>query len=143
MNCCANLNHTMRFNAIKLIIVATQMAKFATVQEVEYAYEHIAANSQRHGDCLIYGSADKYHNTKITHFGPGQHIRIYAHRLALLRKMKTIVIPAHLQASHLCHQKACINVDHIEAEPPHIPAFLFWPFWLSGLCVRLVCYLEI
>ena len=96
------------------------MAKFETIQEVQYSYDHIAANSSIHGDCLVYGSAGKYHSIKIHHFGPGRQIRLYAHRLALLNKIKELDIPKDLEASHLCHEKACIKMDHIEAEPRHI-----------------------
>lgn len=96
------------------------MAKFETIQEIQYSYDHIAANSLKNGDCVVYGSAGSYHNIKIRHFGPGRTIRIYAHRLALLKKINTLEIPKNMQASHLCHEKACINIDHIEAEPQHI-----------------------
>ena len=87
-----------------------RMAHFHSQEEVKYSYEHLAANATINGDCLVYGSTGKYHDVKVRHFGPGRVLRIYAHRLALLKKMNSLDIPKTVEASHLCHEKACIKL---------------------------------
>ena len=97
-----------------------RMAHFHSQEEVKYSYEQLAANASINGDCLVYGSTGKYHDIKVRHFGPGRVIRIYAHRLALLKKMNSLDIPKTVEASHFCHEKACIKLEHIVAEPRHV-----------------------
>ena len=96
------------------------MTKFLTRAEVLYAYEHLVANTTKNGDCLLYGVVGQYHGLKVRHFGPGRVIWIYVHRLALLKKMDIVDIPKDIEASHFCHEKACVNTNHIVAEPRHI-----------------------
>ena len=47
----------------------------------------------------------------------GRKIHIRVHRLAHLKKMRETNLDKTVEASHLCHNTLCMEVDHIVAEP--------------------------
>ena len=99
------------------------MTKFITIQEVEETYDWLILNAEEDGDCLRYGrDPTKYASVRkrMEKRDPKVVVREYAHRIALLKKLNSISIPIGLEASHLCHMKACIKPDHMSAEPHEI-----------------------
>jgi hypothetical protein len=41
----------------------------------------------------------------------------HVHRLALMVQLRSLNIPKELDASHLCHNSLCVNVNHLSLEP--------------------------
>lgn len=91
------------------------MNKFSTLDEVNTFYESIVIAGRISGDCLEFGAAGVYTRTskRLSH----NIIRKYVHHVALLRKLQQIELAPGLEASHLCHNKACIKPEHMTAEP--------------------------
>ena len=82
---------------------------------MEEVYKQLKSNTYMAGDCQIYGAIDRYSDLKKV--VGGRHIRIAGHRLALLIKLNDIELPRGLECSHLCHNKGCVTLGHLEAEP--------------------------
>lgn len=107
-------------------IYISAMGKFETLDEVDIFYDMISANQLTsrgpHGTCIEYTAAaahqSSYIQTSRTINGKKIHSRI--HVVALLKKMRLVELPVGLESSHLCHNKRCMNVDHIFAEPHDI-----------------------
>lgn len=100
------------------------MAKFESVKEVDMFYDMVMANQLTgqgpKGTCVEYAttstmvSKTKYPQTSRTINGRKIYMRI--HRLALLKKMRVAHLDSSIEASHLCHNTKCMNMDHIVAE---------------------------
>lgn len=41
----------------------------------------------------------------------------HVHRVALMVKLRRLEIPKELDASHLCHNRMCVNAEHLALEP--------------------------
>lgn len=99
----------------------SNMGGFKSIDEVEFTYDCLIHSGTLIyvGDCIQYGHDPAKYNSIRKRVDSGV-VREYAHRIALMKKMKTVNIPSDLEASHLCHMKACINPEHIIAEPHNI-----------------------
>jgi len=51
-----------------------------------------------------------------------QRKTVYVHRLALMAAAQTTVLSPDMEASHLCHEKLCVNTLHLNLEPGYINA---------------------
>ena len=103
------------------------MCTFESMSEVNAFYDMIMANKLTsqgpHGTCVEYAAAAAHQNNKYIQTSRtinGRKIYSRTHRVALLKKMNITELPEGLEASHLCHNKRCMNVDHIIAEPHDI-----------------------
>ena len=98
------------------------MSYFHTFEEVQFTYDCLIQSSviSRVGDCIQYGSNPAKYSYTRKRMTPSRVVRESVHRIALLVKMKVINIPKDLEASHLCHMPACINPEHMIAEPHEI-----------------------
>ena len=98
------------------------------MDEVYEFYEMIMANKLTNcgpnGTCIEYKTSssssgqDRYIQTSRTINGRKIHARV--HRVALLKKIRQVELPDSMEASHLCHNKKCMNIDHLIAEPHDI-----------------------
>ena len=97
------------------------MSKFHNIEEVQWLYEHIKTDLVRTGTCDIYrGVPDKYPDLK-KRLGPaGREVRISGQKLTLLVKLNKTELEKGLECSHLCHNKGCMNTEHIVAEPHYV-----------------------
>ena len=102
-------------------LIYTEMGKFETMDEVDTFYDKIISNKHTNrgprGTCVEYGtqSTNEYIQTSRTINGRKIYDRV--HRVALLQKIREISLPEGLEASHLCHNKRCMEPKHIVAEP--------------------------
>ena len=98
------------------------MGTFKSVSEVDAFYNMIMSNvltgQGPHGTCTEYATANKAHNQYVqtSRRINGSKIICRTHRVALLQKLRLYELPATLEASHLCHNKKCMNPDHLIAE---------------------------
>ena len=99
------------------------MADFHSMHEVDIFYQMIESDIHTFGSCMVYGSSSntqqKYIRVK-KHIGPSRYIRAYVHQVALLKKLRCVKLPEGHETSHLCHNKLCINMDHLASEPHYI-----------------------
>ena len=98
------------------------MGGFKSIEEVEYTYNCLIQSGAVTfvGECIQYGGdPDKYSSIRKRQ-SSGVVVREYCHRIALMKKMKTVNIPTGLETSHICHMKACMNPEHVVAEPHNI-----------------------
>ena len=65
------------------------------------------------GVCIVYTGYNQHGYGMIRKTIGGKFFRIYTHQLAKFHQLHINAIPAGLVSSHLCHNKACINPDHI------------------------------
>ena len=74
------------------------------------------------GDCLIWlNSSNGYGMIRVKLGGELEPSKVIGvHRLMAMCQLRTVVLPADLQASHLCHNKMCVNKEHICLEPDYI-----------------------
>jgi hypothetical protein len=95
----------------------TPAAAQRCLERLRSGYERVAAAiAVPTTGCLLHcksPSEARYPKTKIQ--GAGERKEYYIHHLVL--RGKGAAIDAALQVSHLCHNKRCINPDHIIAEP--------------------------
>lgn len=74
-----------------------------------------------YSECLIWkGSLDKQRKYGTVHYRDPvdykwKHRK--AHRVVLMLRDKTLQIPRDKDASHLCHNSSCVNVNHMNLEP--------------------------
>lgn len=47
----------------------------------------------------------------------GRRYRAYAHRIVIFHHSGVTSLPSGSEVSHLCHNKRCINIDHLSVEP--------------------------
>ena len=71
----------------------------------------------------------------------GKKIKIRAHR-AIYYLHFNHVMSSKLHVSHLCHNKLCVNVNHLNYEPQSVNnnrqrcvlgRYIYWPLWLFRL----------
>ena len=89
-----------------------------TLDDARWAFSCLLVAKLKRDDeksCLIYGTDGKYNKFR-RRTECGTDIVVNAHRLVLYIKMGSVNIPDEIQSSHLCHNKACINIDHIMPE---------------------------
>ena len=76
------------------------------------------------GDCLIWlgaKSSTGYGMIRVKLGGELEPSKVIgAHRLMAMCQLGTVVLPADLQASHFCHNKMCVNKEHICLKPDSI-----------------------
>lgn len=103
-------------------LIYTEMGTFKSLEEVERFYDMIIANKRTNrgprGTCVEYGDQygdQTYIQTSRSINGRKIHCRV--HKAALLKKIRQISVPEGLEASHLCHNKRCMEPNHIVAEP--------------------------
>ena len=98
------------------------MSGFHTVEEVQFTYDSLvqAGAVSRVSDCIQYGSNPAKYSYIRKRVASDRVVRESVHRIALLIKLKATAIPKELEASHLCHMMACINPEHLSAEPHDI-----------------------
>lgn len=106
------------------------MADFQSLHEVNVFYDMIASDAHTLGSCVIYGGSGtsivSHKNTQETyirvkkHIGPSRYIRAYVHQVALLKKLGCVKLQEGHETSHLCHNKRCMNMDHLASEPHSI-----------------------
>ena len=98
------------------------MAKFKSLAEVDMFYNMLESstltNQGRQGTCVEYrpntNTSNQYVQSSRTINDCKITIRV--HRVALLKKLRSVSVPEGLEASHLCHNKRCIALEHIVAE---------------------------
>jgi len=99
------------------------MADFQSIHEVNVFYDMIKNDIHTLGSCMVYGSnsskQQKYIRVK-KRIGPSRYIRAYVHQVALLKKLGCVKLPEGHETSHLCHNKQCINTDHLASEPHNV-----------------------
>ena len=92
------------------------MSKFQSVEEVKIFYDKLVCDTRTVGKCLEYGKSGDYTQTT-KRVSPTRVVRQYVHKVALLNKLQCIELKKGQESSHLCHNKACIKADHLNAEP--------------------------
>ena len=102
--------------------ISDTMTGFKTLEEVEFTYDCLLQSPAVAfiGNCIQYGHDPAKYSSIRKRQASGVVVREYAHRIALMKKIKSTVFPTDLEASHLCHMKACINTEHLIAEPHDI-----------------------
>ena len=89
-----------------------------TQADINFVYDALLLSTRPHGECIIYGSNPNVYGRYDKRIPSSDKVvRVYAHRIALLKKMDLTAIPYGLEASHLCHTKACVKLEHLTAEP--------------------------
>ena len=91
-----------------------------TLKDAQWAYSCLEVTAKHVGGCLIYSTPGKYHYFHRTTKPGGVYVGENAHRLALMIKLGTVDVPESLEASHLCHEPACVKLAHLEAEPKEL-----------------------
>ena len=90
-----------------------------SISDVDWIYSTlelgICNSTFKLNDCVIYCRVRPYTVCRQTTPG-GRRLAINAHRVALMKKVRTVDVPSCIQASHLCHRPGCINLDHINPE---------------------------
>lgn len=93
-------------------------------------FAEVLATSGDYNKCILWPF--KIEKTGYGYFYIGPSRSTLVHRLILEEKLKTI-LPKTLDASHLCHNRSCINPHHLIAEPhednikrSHRDARAFW-----------------
>lgn len=85
----------------------------------------LAENTKAHpnGQCLIwtgYVSKAGYGRFRYRdprdHCAAADHKTCTAHRIAVMVNLKNLDISANVQASHLCNNKLCVNIEHLVLE---------------------------
>ena len=68
--------------------------------------------------CQIYSDSETYRkfNTNLHRTSGVVRFSMNAHKLAALKRYQTVILPDGTEASHLCHTKCCVNIQHIRAE---------------------------
>ena len=72
------------------------------------------------GSCMLYnGQANDNGYIKVTFEHPVTHKSTSStvNRLALVLLLEQFPLPTDRDASHLCHNKTCINAEHLTLEP--------------------------
>ena len=99
------------------------MAYYHSMHEVYIFYQMIESDIHTFGSCRVYGCSSnkqqKYIRVKKC-IGPSQYIRAYVYQVALLNKLGCLKLPEGHETSHLCHNKQCINMDHLASEAPNV-----------------------
>ena len=75
------------------------------------------------GVCLLYNAKprqDGYISVTFRHPLTSKLTCSSVHRVAVMLDRGTLSLPRHLDASHLCHNKACILMAHISLEPREV-----------------------
>ena len=92
------------------------MAYYHSMHEVYIFYQMIESDIHTFVSCRVYGSSSnkqqKYIRVKKC-IGPSQYIRAYVYQVALLNKLGCLKLPEGHETPHLCHNKQCINMDHL------------------------------
>ena len=100
------------------------MADFHSLDEVNIFYDMIESDLHTLGSCIVYGSSSSKEDQKYIRvkkrIRPSRYIRAYVHQVALLRKLGCIRLQEGHETSHLCHNKQCVNMDHLMSEPHHV-----------------------
>ena len=106
---------------------STSMGKFESLSEIDVFYDMLMANKLTsqgpHGTCVEYATAHHQYTNKYIQTSRtinSKRINSRTNTVALLKKIKLTELPDGLEASHLCHNKRCMSVDHIVAEPHEI-----------------------
>lgn len=81
-----------------------------TLKDAQWAYSCLEVTAKHVGGCLIYSTPGKYHYFHRTTKPGGVYVGENAHRLALMIKLGTVDVPESLEASHLCHEPACVKL---------------------------------
>lgn len=68
------------------------------------------------GSCHMYTGYHQHGYGMIRKTINGKSYKIYVHQLAKLHQLNLISVPAGLVTSHLCHNKSCVNPNHINFE---------------------------
>ena len=106
------------------------MGRFQSVDEVDMFYNMITANTLTdqgpQGTCVEYQAGSTSTSTRTNNYVQtsrkinGRTIHSRIHQVALLKKIRLTAIPEGLEASHLCHNKRCMKISHLSAEPHFI-----------------------
>ena len=106
------------------------MNKIPSIEDAEWLWKIYAPKAKPQGDCLLLGSPGEYYKIRRT-LPSGKKVVIRAHQLALFLKLNTLELPNGteadpIEASHLCHNKNCIQQEHLTAEPHSINMRRTW-----------------
>lgn len=104
---------------IAIIAHVTKMEAFFLKYQAK-----ILENSRKEDECMIWQRALKPSGYGIIRYSSPVTNRwhtVNAHRLSYI-VFKENFIEDHLHVSHLCHNKKCILVTHLSAEPPSVNA---------------------
>ena len=92
---------------------------------IEAQKERLLANSEAQGAkgcilCKLGGGGRRYSTLTVTFPWKRDKKTIYTHRFAFMLFTKNFELPKSMQVSHRCHNRRCINVEHLSLEPEQV-----------------------
>lgn len=77
----------------------------------------LSDKSAPYGECVVWtGPTDKYGYGIHRVIVGGKRLKLLVHRLAYFIEKSPIELSPCIHVSHLCHNKLCINLDHLSYE---------------------------
>lgn len=70
------------------------------------------------GECILWTGCCRKSGYGVARFKDREGLwkAVTAHRLIVMIVLKNYNLESHLDASHLCHNSKCVNIDHITLE---------------------------
>ncbi len=93
---------------------------------IESQKQRLLDNSEAHGEfgCLLckLGGGKAVYSTLTVTFPWKKKIKktVSSHRFAYMLHTKTFDLSSDMQVSHRCHNRRCVNIDHLSYEPPNV-----------------------
>ena len=87
--------------------------------------QRLFENSETNDDsdcilCKLGGETARYSTLSVTFPWIKLKKTIYAHRLIYMLNTKQFELPKDMQVSHKCHNRRCINMQHLSLEPQYV-----------------------
>jgi hypothetical protein len=93
---------------------------------IESQKHRLLDNSEAHGEfgCLLckLGGGKAVYSTLTVTFPWKKKIKktVSSHRFAYMLHTKNFDMSSDMQVSHRCHNRRCVNIDHLSYEPPNV-----------------------
>lgn len=102
----------------------TKISHFFTSElsenEIENFLLKLKCTNIQNEHCLLWSGAQRNSYGILENRFRGNKIKIPVHRLAYFLKHNCEPLSPEMHVSHLCHNKLCINVEHLSLEPQAI-----------------------
>lgn len=70
--------------------------------------------------CKLGGGGARYSTLTVTFPWNKKKKTVLSHRFSYMLRTKVFDLPENMQVSHICHNRRCVNPDHLSLEPNHI-----------------------
>lgn len=96
-----------------------------TNEWIEKQKTRLSLNSESYGAlgcllCKLGGGKAPYSKLTVTYPWNKQKKTMYSHRYAFMLHTNNFELPLNMQVSHICHNKRCVNAEHLSLEPEHV-----------------------